>query len=93
MEQTILPLQLDSSKCGFGHFYYALTPDIPEILPIWKELGTKHKRFHKYGAEAIYALNNQNYARAEQIYQEAELYSRELILDLQRMLQIASKVS
>ena len=53
MEQTILPLQLDSSKCGFGHFYYALTPDIPEILPIWKELGTKHKRFHKYGALSL----------------------------------------
>ena len=69
-EQTILPLQLDSSKCGFGHFYYALTPDIPEILPIWKDLGAKHKRFHKYGAEAIYALNNKNYAKAEQIYQE-----------------------
>ena len=91
MEQTILPLQLDSSKCGFGHFYYAMTPSIPEILSIWNELGTKHKRFHKYGSEAIYALTSQDYGRAEQIYHEAELYSRELISDLQYILQIANK--
>lgn len=90
-EQTLLPLQLDSSKCGFGHFYYAMTPSIPEILPIWNELGTKHKRFHKYGSEAIYALNSGDYRKAEQIYQEAEAYSRELISDLQQILHIANK--
>ena len=60
----ITPLQLDSSKCGFGHFYYAMTPQIPEILPIWNELEYKHKRFHKYGGEVIYALNNGQYAQA-----------------------------
>ncbi|MCX4269933.1 MAG: methyl-accepting chemotaxis protein [Lachnospiraceae bacterium] len=91
VEQTILPLQLDSSKCGFGHFYYALTPSIPAVLPIWNELGTKHKRFHKYGSEVIYALNNNDYRKAEQIYQEAEAYSRELISDLQKILQLANK--
>lgn len=90
-EQIILPLQLDSSKCGFGHFYYAMTPSIPEILPIWKELGTKHKRFHRYGSEAIHALNSGDYGRAEQIYQEAEAYSKELIADLQHILEIANK--
>ena len=26
-EQTILPLQVDDRKCGFGHFYYAAEPD------------------------------------------------------------------
>ena len=37
-KRSIIPLQLDASKCGFGHFYYAMTPDIPEILPIWNAL-------------------------------------------------------
>ncbi len=91
-ERNILPLQLDSSKCGFGHFYYAMTPTIPEILSIWNELGIKHKRFHKYGSEAIHALNNGDYSKAEQIYQEAELYSRELISNLQYVLQVANKL-
>ncbi len=60
-KQTILPLQLNSSKCGFGHFYYALTPQIPEILPIWNALGEKHRKFHQYGADVIQAIKNEQY--------------------------------
>ncbi len=86
--RTLIPLQLDSSKCGFGHFYYALTPQIPEVLPIWNALGDKHKRFHSYGGEVMAALRNENYSRAEQIYSEAEEYSKGLINDLKRILQV-----
>ncbi len=81
--RTVTPLQLDSQKCGFGHFYYALTPKIPAVLPIWDALGDKHKRFHQFGAEVIQALNCGQYARAEQIYREAGEYSRGLLDDLQ----------
>ena len=87
--RAVTPLQLDSSKCGFGHFYYAMTPKIPGIGPIWEGLGEKHRRFHQYGAEAIEALRNEDYSNAEHICREAENYSRELISDLQRMVQIA----
>lgn len=86
--RTLIPLQLDSSKCGFGHFYYALKPQIPEILPIWNALGDKHKRFHSYGGEVMDALRNENYSKAEQIYSEAEEYSKGLINDLQKILQV-----
>ncbi len=88
VEQTIIPLQLDASKCGFGHFYYAMTPKIPQVLPIWNALGNKHKKFHQYGEKVIYALNNEEYSKAEQIYKEAEIYSKELISDLEQILKI-----
>ncbi len=84
--QKVMPLQLDSSKCGFGHFYHAMTPDIPDIVPIWKGLGPKHQKFHKYGASVINALNNGRYTEAEQIYREAETYSKDLIADMNRIL-------
>lgn len=87
-EQMILPLQLDGTKCGFGHFYYSLTPDIPDILPIWKGLGAKHKRFHQYGSDVMDAIRDEEYFRAEQIYNEAQNYSKELISDMEKMLQI-----
>ncbi len=86
--RSIIPLQLDSAKCGFGHFYYAITPQVPEVLPIWEGLGAKHQRFHKFGGEVMAAINHEDYAKAEQIYWEAEVYSRELISDLQRIIQI-----
>ena len=84
--QKVMPLQLDSSKCGFGHFYYAITPDIPDIRPIWEGLGPKHQKFHKYGASAINALNAGRYTEAEQVYPDAETYSKSLIADMNRIL-------
>ena len=89
--RTALPLQLNSSKCGFGHFYYALTPKNPEILPIWNALGEKHKRFHQYGADVIQAINSQQYGLAEQLCNEAQQYSTGLIADMEKMLQLSKQ--
>ena len=85
-KRSIMPLQLDSTKCGFGHFYYAMTPNTPEIRPIWNALGDKHKRFHKYGGEVIQALNNADYPMAEQLCAEAKDFSRELISHMEQIL-------
>ena len=90
-EQTIIPLQLDASKCGFGHFYYAMTPKIPGIMKIWGELGFKHKKFHKYGEDVIHSINHGEYSKAKQTYYEAEVYSGELISDLEKILQIVEE--
>ncbi len=90
-ERKVMPLQLDSSRCGFGHFYYSLTPNISEILPIWMGLEAKHRKFHGFGGDVIAALNRGDYLRAEQICQEAEEYSKELISDIQAMLRVAER--
>lgn len=87
-KKTILPLQLNAAKCGFGHFYYAITPQIPEIQSTWDALEAKHKKFHGYGSQAIDALHQKDYIQAEQIYREAENYSRELISDLEKILSL-----
>ncbi len=84
-ERTILPLQVNDRKCGFGHFYYAIEPTKPEVMKLWKELGEKHKRFHNYGKQAIDALFEEDYSKAEKIYQEACRYSETLINDLEQM--------
>ena len=89
--RTILPLQKDSSKCGFGHFYYAITPKNPELLAIWKPMEEKHKKFHNFGSDAIKAIFNEDYSRAEAIYREAEKYSEDLISDMKNLLKVLSK--
>ena len=81
-ERTILPLQVNDRKCGFGHFYYAIEPARPEVMKLWKELGEKHKKFHAYGKQAIDALFEEDYGKAERIYQDASRYSEELIREL-----------
>lgn len=91
-ECTIQPLQLDVSKCGFGHFYYAMTPKTPEIRPIWDRIEAKHKKFHGYGSDAIKALMAEEYDKAKRIYKDAEQYSGELLSDLEEMKQIAEAI-
>ena len=84
-ERTVLPLQLDDSKCGFGHFYYSITPQYPEITDLWNGLAAKHKKFHSYGSDIVKALFAEDYSGAQRMYQEAEQYSQELIRDLEEM--------
>ena len=88
-ERAVMPIQLDSAKCGFGHFYYAMTPKTPEIRAIWIPIAEKHKRFHGYGKEVLDALKREDYAAAEKAYAEADSYSNELISDLKKMKEIA----
>ena len=49
----IRPLQTDATKCGFGHFYYAMKPKNKEILAIWNGIGEKHKKFHGLAQNAM----------------------------------------
>ena len=88
-ERTVMPIQLDSKKCGFGHFYYAMTPKTPEIKEVWMPLAEKHKKFHGYGKEVLNALMRGDYTAAQKAYEEADSYSYELISDLKRMKEIA----
>ncbi len=89
-ERTILPLQIDDRKCGFGHFYYAVAPTKPEVLKLWKELGGKHKKFHAYGKQAMDALFEGDYDKAEKVCREAGQYSGTLIRDLEQIKNVLS---
>ena len=86
--RTIMPLQQDASKCGFGHFYYAITPKNPELVALWKPMEEKHRKFHSFGADAVKAIFNEDYARANSIYKDAERYSEDLISDMKKLLNI-----
>lgn len=84
-EKVIMPLQINDRKCGFGHFYYAITPTDPEILKLWAPLGEKHKKFHSYGKQVIDALFAQDFDKANAVCQEADHYSETLIQELERI--------
>lgn len=83
--RTIIPIQLDAKKCGFGHFYYSMTPKTPEIREIWMEVEAMHKQFHAYGKLVKDALLNEDYAASEKHYREAETLSKELIAKFAEM--------
>jgi len=89
--RTIMPIQQNSGKCGFGHFYYSITPKAPELLAIWTPMEEKHRKFHNFGTDAITALFNEDYTKADAIYAEAEKYSEDLISDMQKLIHILNQ--
>lgn len=76
---TIIPFQVDGSKCRFGHFYKSIEPPAPELKVIWKEIGQKHMELHKMGSDVIKALFDNDRSRAEQVYGSVKHLSQELI--------------
>lgn len=91
-EKTILPLQVNDRKCGFGHFYYAMEPSRPEALKNWQELGEKHKKFHAYGKQVIDAMFEGDQEKAGRICREAVQYSEVLIRELEQIKKLSTGV-
>jgi methyl-accepting chemotaxis protein len=92
-ERTIYPLQLDDTKCGFGHFYYAMVPQNEQVQSVWKGLAEKHKQFHGYGSQVIKAIFDEDYARAGELYGQASAHSEKLIADLNHMIEIVEDLT
>lgn len=92
-ERMIYPLQLDDTKCGFGHFYYAMVPQNEQVQTVWKGLADKHKQFHGYGSQVIKAIFDEDYAKAEELFEQASEHSEKLIADLNHMLEIVEDLT
>ena len=86
-ERSSKPLQLDDTKCAFGHFYHAMKPRNRAVAEIWAGLGEKHRRFHGYGRSVIDAIGQGDYDSAEREVREAEKLSGELIDDFNKIIE------
>ena len=86
-----VPLQFDAAKCGFGHFYYSMTPKTPEIKSVWVTVESLHKKFHDYGKHVKDAIQSGDIAAAEKYYREAEGVSKDLLGKFRQMKEIAMK--
>ncbi len=91
--QKLEVLQTDSTKCGFGRFYYAFLPVNSEVTAIWNGLGDKHKTFHAYGTEMIAAVRAGQTDKLQQIYRQAEACSKELLADFKTLIQVIETLS
>lgn len=73
------PLQTNSSKCAFGHFYYAMNIEHPRIIALWKEVGELHHAFHLKGDDVIEDIKNKKQNEATIAYEEAKRMSLDMI--------------
>ncbi|WP_186430669.1 methyl-accepting chemotaxis protein [Clostridium sp. BSD9I1] len=68
----VYPLQLDGSRCAFGHFYYAINVEHPKITSNWKAIEKVHMDFHNCGRKVMDAIQSENYENAHNYCKQAE---------------------
>ncbi len=88
-EMKVYPLQVNGTKCAFGHFYQAISVSHPEIKNDWDALGQVHLEFHSIGDEVLRAVKDKNEAQAKEKYLSAKKHSERIFTYLN---QITDKV-
>ncbi|MDH8678279.1 methyl-accepting chemotaxis protein [Fusibacter bizertensis] len=85
-QMSVYPIQLNSHKCAFGHFYHSIDLSDTILSKEWDEIGILHNEFHKKGEGVITSINNNNYDKANSIYLEA----KDISLRLFKLLDVVS---
>lgn len=79
VNMSVYPLQTNSKKCAFGHFYNSIAVDHPEIATDWDSIHTIHDEFHSIGDEVILAIKEKNEISAKGHQDKAIATSNKLI--------------
>lgn len=72
------PIQVNSKKCVFGHYYYALAVSNPLLSEQWNRIGTLHGTFHTLGQTVLERLDQDPESR-QALYEEAVEVSEQLM--------------
>ncbi len=85
-KSEVIPLQLDSRKCAFGHFYHSLKIDHSSISENWAKIDGIHNEFHSIGHDIIEAIENSEIAEAKKRFAKVEELSRDMFLILDEII-------
>lgn len=89
-EMRIYPIQTNSEKCAFGHFYQAIKIDYPGIVEPWEKIDSLHHEFHLMGDKVIDAVKQNDKYSANEYYNNAVKISKDM-LDV--LVEVESEIS
>lgn len=78
-EMRPYPIQTNSSRCAFGHFYHAVQINHPSLVKEWQEIDTIHHKIHSLGDKVLEAVKSQNKQVAEDFYHQAKEASIQML--------------
>lgn len=87
-EMVLYPIQTDSHRCAFGHFYHAITIDQPEVHAEWAGIDEVHAQLHTMGATLLAAVKANEGERAHRLYDEAEMLSKKIFVRIDNTIHI-----
>lgn len=84
-EMRIHPIQTDSNKCSFGHFYNAVNITHPNVEDEWNAIDETHDDFHNLGGEMLDKVKAGDHEAVERVYQDAVGKSKEMLIKLENV--------
>lgn len=87
-EMKVYPIQTNSKRCAFGHFYHAITIRQPDVQKEWSSIDDIHNELHIMGDKMITAINNNQSAQAQNLYMQAEELSAKIYSRIDNVIRI-----
>lgn len=76
---VIQPLQTNSNKCAFGHYYNAIRISNDMIKDEWNQIRGLHQKFHSMGNEIIAEIEKEDKVKAALLLNETTKTSESLL--------------
>lgn len=89
LKREKIPIQKDSNKCGFGHFYNSIIPKDNDVKDIWINIDLLHKQLHQLGHVVENNIENEQYEDAMKNSKKAKELSMDII---EKLSQIKNKI-
>lgn len=85
-EMRTYPIQVNGSKCAFGHFYKSINIKHPSIEKEWKSIDSIHAELHSCGHKVLEAVKSKNSTEAQEYFNRADKLSQEVLSHLDNVL-------
>lgn len=73
------PIQVDGTRCEFGHYYNSLQINHPQIKTEWDSIDEIHLGMHQKAKEIEKAIEKKETSNVQSLYSEAQAYSQQMI--------------
>ncbi len=93
VEMKSYPIQTDSKRCAFGHFYHAITLQQPDLQQQWQSIDEVHNRLHRMGQEILDAVRGNDGATAQALFEQADQLSKQIFVRIDNTMQLIEQKS
>jgi len=92
-EMKSYPIQTNSKRCAFGHFYHSIHITHPDLITEWAAIDGVHHKLHNMGEKVIDAISSKNSVLANQLYLQTYKLSKQIFVYIDNTLKTIEEKS
>jgi len=92
-EMKVYPIQVNSQKCAFGHFYHSINVSHSDIAKEWTAIDKVHNELHSMGTKVVEVINRVDSTQANNLYLDTEKLSNKIFSLIDNVIEAIEKNS